>query len=81
MQIGVSFLHIVAVLLDAMTETSYMVVRVVANAVSLTDYALVEFRIFTNIVAYHEECSLYTVLCQHIEDVWRSLRYRTIIKG
>lgn len=41
MQIGIGFLHVIAVFADAMTEPADMVMGVVANAVSLVNHPLV----------------------------------------
>jgi hypothetical protein len=45
-----------------MTETTNVIMRMITNAMTFVDYALVDFWILTDIVAYHEESSFYPVL-------------------
>ena len=81
MQIGVGLLNIVAVLLDAMAETTHVVVGMIANAMAFADYTLVEFGIFTDVIAHHEERGFHSIFGQYVEDVWRGFGYGPIVEG
>ena len=80
-QIGVSFLDIIAVLFNGMTETAYVIVGVVANAMAFVDHTLIDFRILSNIVAYHEKRCFHPVLCQDVKNIWRRFGYGPVIEG
>ena len=55
--------------------------RMIANTMPFVDYALVNIRILTDIVAYHKEGGFYPVLRQYIKDIGRGFGYGAVIKG
>ena len=58
MEIGIGLLYIIAIVADGVTDTTDVVVGMVANAMALADHSLVELRVFAHIVAHHEEGGL-----------------------
>jgi hypothetical protein len=81
MDVGIGFLHIVAVFLDGVGETDYVVVGVVTHLMALVDDTLVELRVLTHIVAHHKERGLNTESLEGVEDERGSLRDGTVVEG
>ena len=79
--IGIGLLHVVAVLPDGMAQTDNVVVGVVAHLMAFIDNLLIELRVLAHVVAHHEECCLYAVLPEHVEDEWRCLRDGAVVEG
>ena len=79
--IGIGLLDVIAVLLDGMSQSTDVIVRVVANLVTLTDDTVVELRVFTHIVAHHEEGGLHVERLQGVEDKGCRLRDGTVVEG
>jgi hypothetical protein len=79
--VGIGFLHVVAIFLDGMAESYDVVVGMVAHLVALGLYAFEEFGILTHVVAHHEEGGVYAVLTEYIEDKGGSLGDWTVIEG
>lgn len=79
--IGIGFFNIVAVLLDRVAQTSYVIVGVVAHLMTFGKNTFVELGIFAHIIAHHKESSTGTKLLKGIKDEWGSLWDGTIIES
>ena len=79
--IGIRLLDIIAVFADAVSQTTDVVVRVVAHLMPLGLDALEEFRVFPDIVTYHKEGRLHPEVLQDIKDERCRLRDGTVIEG
>ena len=64
-----------------MPETAAMVVGVITDAMSLINDTLVQFRVFTGIVANHKEGCFDSVVLKCIEDKRGGFRDGTVIEG
>ena len=71
--VGIGFLHVVAIFLDGMAESYDVVVGMVAHLVALGLYTFEEFGILTHVVAHHEEGGLGVELLECLENEWGSL--------
>jgi hypothetical protein len=79
--VGIGFLYVVAVLMDGVGETLYVVMGVIAHLMPLGKDTLIKLRIFTYIVAHHEESGLHPEFLESVEDERGSLGDGTIVKG
>jgi hypothetical protein len=58
-----------------------VVVGVIAYLMSFVKDALIEFRVFSDVVADHEEGGVNAMLLQDVEDEWGSLGNWTVVEG
>ena len=79
--IGISLLNIIAVLLDRVAQTAYVIVGVVAHLMTFGKNTFVELWIFTHIIAYHKESGTGTKLLKGVKDEWGCLWDGTIIES
>jgi hypothetical protein len=81
MEIGIGLLYVIAVVTNGISDATDMVVGVVAYAMTLADHALVEFRVFAHLVAYHEEGGFDVVFGQYVKHKRSGLGYGTVVEG
>ena len=79
--IGIGLLDIIAILLNGMSQSANMVMRVIANLVSLTDDTVKEIRVFAHIIAHYEKGGLRLECLEGIENEWRRLRDGAVVEG
>ena len=79
--IGIASLRIIAVFMQRVTESAHVVMSVITHLMTSVDNLLIEFRIFTHIVAHHKERGFHVELLECLENKRCSLGDRTIIEG
>ena len=80
MDVGIRLLHIVAVVMERMAESADMIMGVIAHLMAFINNLLIEFWIFPDIIAHHEEGGLDIELAQRLQNERRRFRDGTIIE-
>ena len=81
LDVGVGFLHVIAIFVERAAQAADVVMGVVSYLVSFVEDALIEFRVFTDVIADHEEGGMDAMLLQCVEDKRSSLGDWTIVEG
>lgn len=67
--------------MDAMTETTNMVVCMITHPMTFVDDTLQQFGILTSIVAHHKKGGFDAIMSKRIKNKWRGLGDGTVIEG
>ena len=81
MDIGIGLLHIIAVFLHRVAQTTQVVMGVVAHLMALCQDTGIELRVLTYVVAHHEEGGTGAIGLQGVEDEGGSLWDRAVVEG
>ena len=79
--VSIGFFDVVAVFVQGMAEAADVVVCVVSDLMTIIDDLLIEFGVFTDVVADHEEGGVYAMLLEDLQDEWCGLGDWAVVEG
>lgn len=81
LDVGVGFLYVIAIFVERAAQAADVIVGVIPYLVSFVEDTPIEFRVFTDVIADHEEGGVDAMLLQCVEDKGSGFGDWTIVEG